>query len=100
MCHTQPSVDHEVPGPVAVFSGADRLRWPCCAVVRLARKAGRTASGTKAEAAASVETLAPEVRACLVSFGVRARAVSRAVSRIVGLIPTKLQITAQIVPKL
>jgi hypothetical protein len=95
LCHTQPSVDHEVPGCVAVSSYADRLRWPCDAVVRLARKTGGMASDNEAEAAATVETLAPEVRGCLVSFGVRARTVSR----IIGLSPPpKLQLTAQILP--
>src|SRR6266567_7764289 len=83
LCHTKLSVDHEVPYSVAVSSRVDRLRWPCNAVVRLARKARGMASGDKAEAAASVATLAPEVRACLVSYGVRARPVSR----IIGLSP-------------
>ena len=46
-------------------------------MVRLARKARVVASGDEAEAAARVATLAPEVRACLVSFDVRARSVSR-----------------------
>ena len=54
------------------------------------------ASGNKAEATSSVETLAPEVRARLVSFSVRARTVSR----IVVLSPNKLQLTAHILPKL
>jgi hypothetical protein len=77
LCHTQPSVDHGVAYSEAVSSSVDRLRWPCNAVVRLARKARGVASGDEAEAATSVATLVPEVCACLVSFDVRARSVSR-----------------------
>jgi hypothetical protein len=55
-----------------VYAGLVTLwsSWP--------EKHGGVASGDEAEAAASVATLAPEVRARLVSFGVRARPVSRA----------------------
>ena len=69
-------MDHEASCSVAVSSRVDRLRWPCSIVVRLAGKAGLMASGNQAEASPSIATVARKLRACLVSFGVRARPVS------------------------
>ena len=53
-------------------------------MVRLARKARGLAPSDEAEAATMVAALAPEVRACLVSFRVRAGSVSRIDLRLIA----------------